>query len=192
MERQRHYTSVKETEPCKRKKPSAPCLTGYPTIAAWMMSYITSTLSRPLRKARPGRFKGGPNNVTSRSRRSAAPEMARRHKKVIWTKQGYSTLDGAVTYVAEDSLTAAQQLLEIALDTAESLSVFDERGRIVPELQQPNVRELLVQPAHLRSVRYKGRDLGSHSRCQRFRKVAAVFIRRGWLTRGSAGNERHS
>jgi plasmid stabilization system protein ParE len=71
--------------------------------------------------------------------------MARRHKKVIWTNQGYSTLDEAVAYVAQDSLTAAQQLLEIALDTAESLSAFDERGRVVPELQQPNVRELLVQ-----------------------------------------------
>ena len=71
--------------------------------------------------------------------------MARRHKKVIWTKQGYSTLDDAVGYVGQDSLTAAQDLLESALDTAESLSIFSERGRIVPELQQPNVRELLVQ-----------------------------------------------
>src|SRR5438034_9665535 len=71
--------------------------------------------------------------------------MARRHKKVVWTKQGYSTLDEAVDYVAQDSLTAAQQLLESALDSAESLSMFGERSRIVPELQQPNVRELLIQ-----------------------------------------------
>src|SRR5438093_7855202 len=71
--------------------------------------------------------------------------MARRHKKVVWTKQGYNTLDEAVAYVAQDSLTAAQQLLESALDTAESLAVFDERGRIVPELQESSVRELLVQ-----------------------------------------------
>jgi plasmid stabilization system protein ParE len=71
--------------------------------------------------------------------------MARRHKKVIWTNQGYSTLDEAVTYVAQDSLAAAQQLLETALDTAESLTVFDQRGRVVPELQQPSVRELIVQ-----------------------------------------------
>src|SRR2546428_10275662 len=71
--------------------------------------------------------------------------MARRHRKVVWTKRGYSTLDEAVDYVAQDSLTAAQQLLESALDSAESLSMFGERGRIVPELQQPNVRELLIQ-----------------------------------------------
>ena len=71
--------------------------------------------------------------------------MARRRKKVIWTKQGYGTLDEAVAYLAQDSLTAAQQLLVSALAMAESLAVFDERGRIVPELQQPSVRELLVQ-----------------------------------------------
>jgi toxin ParE1/3/4 len=71
--------------------------------------------------------------------------MAGRRKKVIWTKQGYSTLDEAVAYVAQDSLTAAQQLLESALDMASSLTVFDERGRIVPELEQPSVRELLIQ-----------------------------------------------
>jgi toxin ParE1/3/4 len=71
--------------------------------------------------------------------------MARRHKKVIWTKQGYSTLDEALAHIAQDSLTAAQQLLESALDSAESLSIFDERGRIVPELQQPSVREIFVQ-----------------------------------------------
>src|SRR2546427_7434270 len=62
--------------------------------------------------------------------------MARRHKKVIWTKQGYSTLDEAVGYIAQDSLTAAQHLLESALDTAESLSLFSERGRVVPALQK--------------------------------------------------------
>ena len=71
--------------------------------------------------------------------------MARRRKKVTWTKQGYRTLDEAVAFVAQDSLTAARQLLENALDTAESLAAFAERGPIVPELQQSPVRELFVQ-----------------------------------------------
>jgi plasmid stabilization system protein ParE len=71
--------------------------------------------------------------------------MAGRRKKVIWTKQGYRTLDEAVAYVAQDSLTAAQQLLESALNMAESLAVFDGRGRMVPELEETSIRELLVQ-----------------------------------------------
>jgi len=54
-------------------------------------------------------------------------------------------LDDAVSYVAQDSHPAAQRLLIKALDAAASLDAFGERGRIVPELNQPNVRQLLVQ-----------------------------------------------
>ncbi len=71
--------------------------------------------------------------------------MARRIRKVVWTNTGQNTLDETVAYIAQDSLPAAQQLLETALDTAESLSFLGERGRMVPELQQPNIRELLVR-----------------------------------------------
>ena len=75
--------------------------------------------------------------------------MARRFRKVIWTATGQKTLDEAVAYIAQDSLTAALRLLESALDKAESLSQLSERGRIVPELLQPNIRELLVQKYRL-------------------------------------------
>jgi plasmid stabilization system protein ParE len=54
-------------------------------------------------------------------------------------------LDDAVSYVAQDSHLAAERLLIRALEAASSLDVFSERGRIVPELNQPNVRQLLVQ-----------------------------------------------
>ena len=54
-------------------------------------------------------------------------------------------LDEAVAYVTQDSQAAAERLLIDALDAASSLDVFSERGPIVPELDQPNVRQLLVQ-----------------------------------------------
>ncbi len=54
-------------------------------------------------------------------------------------------LDDAVAYRAQDSGPAAERLLIHALDAAASLDTFSERGRVVPELNQPNVRELLVQ-----------------------------------------------
>jgi plasmid stabilization system protein ParE len=54
-------------------------------------------------------------------------------------------LDDAVTYVAQDSRPAAERLLIEALHIASSLDTFGERGRVVPEFNQPNVRELLVQ-----------------------------------------------
>ena len=53
-------------------------------------------------------------------------------------------LDEAVTYLAQDSPPAAERVLIQALDTASSLDAFSERGRVVPELNQPSVRELLV------------------------------------------------
>ena len=54
-------------------------------------------------------------------------------------------LDDAVAYLAQDSRAAAERLLIDALSTASSLNAFSERGRVVPEWNQPNVREIFVQ-----------------------------------------------
>jgi toxin ParE1/3/4 len=54
-------------------------------------------------------------------------------------------LDEAVAYVAQDSRDAAVDLLLDALDAADSLATMAERGRLVPELAHPELRELLVQ-----------------------------------------------
>ncbi|HZL92584.1 MAG TPA: type II toxin-antitoxin system RelE/ParE family toxin [Vicinamibacterales bacterium] len=50
-----------------------------------------------------------------------------------------------VSYVARDSHLAAERLLTQALEAASSLETHAERGRIVPELDRANVRQLLVQ-----------------------------------------------
>lgn len=54
-------------------------------------------------------------------------------------------LDDAVSYVARDSRPAAERLLIQALEAASSLNVHSERGRVVPELDRANIRQLLVQ-----------------------------------------------
>jgi len=59
--------------------------------------------------------------------------MATRRREVIWTQRARDALDEAAAYVAEDSPEAAVNLVERALDAAESLSTLSERGRIVPE-----------------------------------------------------------
>lgn len=71
--------------------------------------------------------------------------MATRRRRVVWTEQARRMLDDAVSYVAQDSRPAAERLLIQALKAASSLDVHSERGRLVPELDQPNVRQLLVQ-----------------------------------------------
>lgn len=54
-------------------------------------------------------------------------------------------LDDSITYVARESHTAAERLLTEALNTAASLDRFSERGRVVPELNDPSIRELFVR-----------------------------------------------
>jgi len=71
--------------------------------------------------------------------------MARGDREVVWSLQARTMLDEAVGYVAQDSLNAAQRLLIAALDAAASLARLSERGRRVPELEEPNTRELFVQ-----------------------------------------------
>jgi len=54
-------------------------------------------------------------------------------------------LDDAVAYIAQDSRPAAARLLIQALEAASSLDALSERGRVVPEFNQPTVREVFVQ-----------------------------------------------
>ena len=54
-----------------------------------------------------------------------------------------------MTYVAERSPQSARRLAEPVLERAGSLDTFSERGRIVPELGDPRLRELLIDPFRL-------------------------------------------
>jgi plasmid stabilization system protein ParE len=47
-------------------------------------------------------------------------------------------------YIAADSPSAAAKVMEVVLAAAESLSVFSERGRIVPEVGSRAIREIFV------------------------------------------------
>ena len=71
--------------------------------------------------------------------------MATRQRRAVWTEQARRMLDDAVSYVAQDSRPDAERLLILALDAASLLEVHRERGRVVPEFNHANVRELLVQ-----------------------------------------------
>jgi plasmid stabilization system protein ParE len=68
-----------------------------------------------------------------------------KQREVIWTAGTRTDLDEIVAYIAKDSPTTALAFLEEVLTTAESLMTLSERGRIVPELQEPGVRELFTK-----------------------------------------------
>ena len=75
--------------------------------------------------------------------------MAARRRRVEWTARALTALDDALAYIAVDSPAAAERLLVSILDAAASLSELTERGRIVPELEEPSVRELIIPPYRL-------------------------------------------
>ncbi|MCA1791620.1 MAG: type II toxin-antitoxin system RelE/ParE family toxin [Thioalkalivibrio sp.] len=53
-------------------------------------------------------------------------------------------LEDVLTHIAGDSLHGAQLVARRALDSADSLATLSERGRVVPEIQDPTIRETFV------------------------------------------------
>ncbi len=65
-------------------------------------------------------------------------------RRVSWSRNAYANLDEVLAYVAEDSREAAIRVLERALAVADSLATLSERGTVVPEVGDRNIRQLLV------------------------------------------------
>ncbi|MCP1309580.1 type II toxin-antitoxin system RelE/ParE family toxin [Paenibacillus tyrfis] len=65
-------------------------------------------------------------------------------KSVVWTKTATNDLERAVEYIHQDSPGYALSFLYDAMERAKTLSLFPNRGRIVPEINNPNVREIFL------------------------------------------------
>ena len=63
---------------------------------------------------------------------------------MIWTEYARDGLEEVLSYIAQDSPASARNLAEDFIEATSSLSILTERGRVVPELQDPRIRELLV------------------------------------------------
>ena len=70
--------------------------------------------------------------------------MAARRRRVVWTSNAQAALDEVLTHIAEESLVGAQRVLHAAIDLAASLETLSERGRVVPEIGKPTIREVFV------------------------------------------------
>ena len=65
---------------------------------------------------------------------------------VFWTEQSYERLKEIRDYISDkDSSLKANRLIEKLIERGNSLSEFQNRGRIVPELGLEDLRELLEQ-----------------------------------------------
>jgi toxin ParE1/3/4 len=68
--------------------------------------------------------------------------VAEERREVIWTTSARNELDDIVGYIAKDAPLSALACLEEVLATADTLA---KRGRMVPELQNPRIRELFIK-----------------------------------------------
>jgi len=65
--------------------------------------------------------------------------------KVKWTEVAWRDLEEATDYIAKDSSYYAAAFAREARDAAHSVAYKAERGRIVPEFNNPSIREFFVR-----------------------------------------------
>jgi toxin ParE1/3/4 len=65
-------------------------------------------------------------------------------KTIIWTESAANDLQRIVEYIAIDSEHYAIAFYDAARETADSLSNFSNRGRVVPEINNPTIREVFI------------------------------------------------
>ena len=67
--------------------------------------------------------------------------MARR---IVWTEAALDDIDESASYIARDSPRYAKAFVRRIKEAGRSLNRFPERGRMVPEFEEPDIRELIV------------------------------------------------
>lgn len=70
-------------------------------------------------------------------------------REVIWTDSAWNDLQEIADYIAKDSAHYAAAFVREARDAARSLTTLSERGRVVPEMNDPTIRELFVRSYRL-------------------------------------------
>jgi plasmid stabilization system protein ParE len=66
--------------------------------------------------------------------------------KVIFTPQSLGDLEAIVTFIAKDNPERARTFGNELIDRALTVAAFPERGRVVPEMGEPAVREIIHGP----------------------------------------------
>jgi plasmid stabilization system protein ParE len=63
---------------------------------------------------------------------------------VIWTIPAQMDLKEIHDFIAKDSLLYAQKVTDEIVETSDSLTSLPRRGRIVPEIESENIREIFL------------------------------------------------
>jgi toxin ParE1/3/4 len=65
---------------------------------------------------------------------------------VSWSPQSLRDIESIRTFIAQDSATYAEFVVRRIVAAVERLHVFPESGRVVPERNVPEIREVIVAP----------------------------------------------
>ena len=66
--------------------------------------------------------------------------------QVIWSPQSHRDLESIREYIAADSPVYANLVVQRLVKAVERLQAFPASGRIVPERNSPDIREVIVRP----------------------------------------------
>ena len=94
--------------------------------------------------------------------------------KVFLSSDALSDLERIVVYTALDDVAAAERMGNQLLNAALSLAAFPERGRIVPEFQRPQLREIVFRSYR---IIYRVNSLDNSLEIVRFWHAARGFPR---------------
>ena len=70
-------------------------------------------------------------------------------RKIVWSYEASADIEALANYISRDSIFYAAAFIQETLDVSRSLDEFSERGHIVPEFGDPNIRELFVREYRL-------------------------------------------
>lgn len=65
---------------------------------------------------------------------------------IVWSPRALSDVEAIRDYVGLDSPTYADLVVRRIVDSVERLSTFPRSGRVVPEIDRIDVREIIVRP----------------------------------------------
>lgn len=65
--------------------------------------------------------------------------------KIIWSPIVVEDLEAIAQFISRDSEAYAASMIQHIVDAVENLSLFPLIGRVVPEFNDPNIREIIVQ-----------------------------------------------
>ncbi len=62
---------------------------------------------------------------------------------VIWSPSALDDVDAIAAYIARDSINRAALFAVRIMETTDRLQSFPQSGRIIPEIDNPNCREVI-------------------------------------------------